>query len=113
MSVDTASQCRDCAVLGIDHRAAEFFEAFGIHELLMIPQGLHALGAGRYEGKPRRTCPYNDRRLSATPANPSAIRIEDLHKSYGQLQALRGVSFDIRPGEFFGLLGPNGAGKST
>jgi ABC-2 type transport system ATP-binding protein len=51
--------------------------------------------------------------LSATDANPPAIRIEDLHKSYGSLQALRGVSFDIRPGEYFGLLGPNGAGKST
>lgn len=51
--------------------------------------------------------------MTSTAANPPAIRIEDLHKSYGSVQALRGVSFDIRPGEFFGLLGPNGAGKST
>ena len=51
--------------------------------------------------------------MSAVSANSPAIRIEDLHKSYGGLQALRGVSFDIRPGEYFGLLGPNGAGKST
>jgi ABC-2 type transport system ATP-binding protein len=43
----------------------------------------------------------------------SAIRVEDLRKSYGSYEALRGVSFEIREGEVFGLLGPNGAGKTT
>ncbi|MDX6517634.1 MAG: type transport system ATP-binding protein, partial [Gaiellaceae bacterium] len=43
----------------------------------------------------------------------AAISVTDLGKSYGDFQALRGISFDIREGEVFGLLGPNGAGKTT
>ncbi len=44
---------------------------------------------------------------------PSAIQILDVHKRYGSLRALDGVSLDIAAGEIFGLLGPNGAGKTT
>jgi ABC-2 type transport system ATP-binding protein len=43
----------------------------------------------------------------------SAISVRGLHKSYGALEAVRGVDFDIEEGEVFGLLGPNGAGKTT
>lgn len=41
------------------------------------------------------------------------IQAENLYKSYGNVQALRGISFAVEQGEVFGLLGPNGAGKTT
>ena len=42
-----------------------------------------------------------------------AIEVSELRKSYGAVEAVRGLSFDVRRGEVFGLLGPNGAGKTT
>jgi ABC-2 type transport system ATP-binding protein len=42
-----------------------------------------------------------------------AIRVSGLRKRYGDFEAVRGVSFEVRRGEVFGLLGPNGAGKTT
>ena len=42
-----------------------------------------------------------------------ALQAADLRKSYGSIQALKGVSLEVAEGELFGLLGPNGAGKST
>ena len=42
-----------------------------------------------------------------------AIRVQDVKKSFGAVQALQGVHLQVRPGQVFGLLGPNGAGKTT
>jgi len=43
----------------------------------------------------------------------SVLEVSDLHKNYGPVRALRGVSFSVRPGAFYGLFGRNGAGKTT
>ncbi|TAL47032.1 MAG: ABC transporter ATP-binding protein [Chitinophagaceae bacterium] len=41
------------------------------------------------------------------------IQVKNLVKNYGNFQAVKGISFEVKEGEIFGLLGPNGAGKST
>jgi len=50
---------------------------------------------------------------SRTPKIAPAIQVLGLTKSFGDVKAVRGISFNVAPGECFGLLGPNGAGKST
>lgn len=45
--------------------------------------------------------------------NGPAISVRGLRKFYGTFEAVRGLDFEVRPGEVFGLLGPNGAGKTT
>jgi ABC-2 type transport system ATP-binding protein len=56
--------------------------------------------------------------LSRSKSAPSghegqAIAVENIVKKYGDFEAVKGVTFDVKDGEIFGLLGPNGAGKST
>jgi ABC-2 type transport system ATP-binding protein len=52
-------------------------------------------------------------RPSAAASGASAVEVRGLTKSFGDLTAVKGVSFDVAQGEIFAFLGPNGAGKST
>lgn len=51
--------------------------------------------------------------MTTASATAPAIRVQGLEKSYGKLEVLRGVTFDVEPGSIFALLGSNGAGKTT
>ena len=58
-------------------------------------------------------CPCPGASATSRPSTGVAIRVEDVYKNYGAVQAVNGVSFEVGQGEVFGLLGPNGAGKTT
>ncbi len=49
----------------------------------------------------------------AAPSAAASIAVSGLSKRYGEIEAVRGIDFEVAPGEVFGFLGPNGAGKST
>jgi ABC-2 type transport system ATP-binding protein len=51
--------------------------------------------------------------MNSNNNHSSLVSVENVHKRYGDVLALRGISFEIKKGEVFGLLGPNGAGKTT
>ena len=61
-----------------------------------------------------RTAGLSDTSAEISPPSPPAVlKVERLAKSFGDLQAVDGVSFHVAPGEIVGLVGPNGAGKTT
>jgi ABC-2 type transport system ATP-binding protein len=61
----------------------------------------------------RTTAPLIDEHAPTHTGHESAVVVRNLRMSYGDFEAVDGVSFDIRRGEIFALLGPNGAGKTT
>jgi ABC-type multidrug transport system ATPase subunit len=75
--------------------------------------GAAAPGPGSPDPAPRPQRPEETRVPPSPTATPTAIRVEGLSKSYGPVQALRGIDLSVVRGEMFGLLGPNGAGKTT
>ncbi|GAA3799285.1 daunorubicin resistance protein DrrA family ABC transporter ATP-binding protein [Sphaerisporangium flaviroseum] len=48
-----------------------------------------------------------------TTSEAPAVAVRGLRKTYGNVEAVKGIDFEVRPGEVFGFLGPNGAGKTT
>jgi len=51
--------------------------------------------------------------MTSTHHNHPVLKVTGLKKAYGAIQAVGGVSFEVRPGEIFGVIGPNGSGKTT
>ncbi len=51
--------------------------------------------------------------IGGKPLSEKIIEVKNLHKSYGKVQAVRGIDFYVEKGKLFAFLGPNGAGKST
>src|SRR6201987_4420175 len=65
-------------------------------------------------GPTSRSTPMSTRLRAASSDARPAVEVRTLRKTYpGGIEAVRGVDFQVAPGEVFGLLGPNGAGKST
>lgn len=81
------------------------------------PTATSLSGASAVEGAPpktqgRRTADVSARGSGRTGAT-TVLKVEDLHVSYGNVPALKGVSLHVSDGEMVGVVGPNGAGKST
>jgi len=51
--------------------------------------------------------------MSQPATQPPVLKVSNIKKAYGAIQAVGGVSFEVMPGEIFGVIGPNGSGKTT
>ena len=55
----------------------------------------------------------SDTAPNGTPVDELMVRAENVHKAFGHLEVLKGIDFDVRPGEVSVVVGPSGSGKST
>src|SRR5262249_31830885 len=73
--------------------------------------------AGRWRNTDSRRSVADGQAKEITKASsdlvPTAIRLKDLRKRYGSIEAVRGISMEVRESEIFGLIGPDGAGKTS
>lgn len=66
-----------------------------------------------HETEPEEVAVADDSATAEEPAPTPALVLRDIRKSFGDLQALDGISLEVPVGSFYGIVGPNGAGKTT
>jgi putative spermidine/putrescine transport system ATP-binding protein len=83
-----------------------------LHEVLVAVDAITPSGSrsGSPDGTGRTAGGAEERSRTAAPA---AVRLEGLHKRYGEVVAVDGIDLEIADGEFFSMLGPSGSGKTT
>lgn len=87
------------------------------HYSTLLPEGsavsADTFGQERTIGPICRYPAYGTAGSPLAPTGTGMVIVDSVHKSFGSVAAVRGVSFELQPGQIAGLLGPNGAGKTT